>query len=173
MAKETEFFENLRFSLAMKENLLYNICRIKMRRMFMKRNFFLLLAAVLTLVCLTGCASAMFLDEVIPELMDITTQYPHVEKVTVTNGATGASIEYTDPEMQDNIRMMFEGVQCTRRKGNGVAADEPLFTVTFHAVDGDTVIYVLSGSSYVIGEYTYKAITFGVDTVYLENLFAE
>ena len=138
----------------------------------MKRNFWILLTAVLAVFCLAGCASDIFLDEVIPELMDITTQYPHVEKVTVVNGATGESIEYTDPEMQDNIRMMFEGVQCTRRKGSGVAADEPLFTVTFHAVDGDTVIYVLSGSSYVIGEYTYKAITFGVDTVYLENLFA-
>lgn len=139
----------------------------------MKRNFGILLTILLAAFCFAGCASDIFLDEVIPELMDMTTQYPHVEKVTVVNGATGESIEYTDPEMQDNIRMMFEGVQCTRKKGNGVAADEPLFTVTFHAVDGDTVIYVLSGSSYVIGEYTYKAITFGVDTVYLENLFAE
>ncbi len=139
----------------------------------MRRKFQILLTAVLAAVLLTGCASDIFLDEVIPELMDITTQYPHVEKVTVTNGATGESIEYTDPAMQDNIRMIFEGVQCTRKKGNGVSADEPLFTVTFHAVDGDTVIYVLSGSSYVIGEYTYKAITFGVDTVYLENLFVE
>lgn len=139
----------------------------------MKRNFRILLTVLLAVLCLTGCASDIFLDEVIPELIDITTQYPHVEKVTVTNGATGESIEYTDPDMQDNIRMMFEGVQCTRKKGNGVAADEPLFTVTFHALDGDTVIYVLSDSYYEIGEYTYKAITFGVDLVYLESLFAE
>ena len=139
----------------------------------MKRNFGILLAAVLAVLCLAGCASDIFLDEVIPELIDISTQYPHVEKVTVTNEATGESIEYTDPKMQDNIRMIFEGVQCTRKKGSGVPADGVLFTVTFHALDGDTVIYVLSGSSYVIGEYTYKAITFGVDTVYLENLFAE
>ncbi len=137
----------------------------------MKRNFGILLAVLLTAFCFTGCASDIFLDEVIPELMDITTQYPHVEKVTVMNGATGESIEYTDPEMQDNIRMMFEGVQCTRKKTGAPAADAVQFTVTFHAVDGDTVVYVLSGSSYVIGEYTYKAITFGVDTVYLENLF--
>lgn len=137
----------------------------------MKRNFGILLTVLLTALCFAGCASDIFLDEVIPELMDITTQYPHVEKVTVLNGATDESIEYTDPEMQDNIRMMFEGVQCTRKKASGVSADEPLFTVTFHALDGDTVVYVLSGSSYVIGEYTYKAITFGVDTVYLENLF--
>ena len=139
----------------------------------MIRKILLLTAVLLALVLLTGCASDIFLDEVIPELMDITTQYPHVEKVTVVNGGTGESIEYTDPAMQDNIRMMFEGVQCTRKKGSGTAAGEPLFTVTFHALDGDTVIYVLSGSSYVIGEYTYKAITFGVDLVYLENLFAE
>lgn len=139
----------------------------------MKRKIGILLSAMLTVLFLTGCASDYFLGEVIPELIDISTQYPHVEKVTVQNGATGGSIEYTDPKMQDNIRMIFEGVQCTRKKGNGVAADEPLFTVTFHALDGDTVIYVLSGSSYVIGEYTYKAITFGVDTVYLENLFVE
>ncbi len=138
----------------------------------MRRKFRILLTAVLAAVLFTGCASDYFLDDVIPELIDISTQYPHVEKVTVTNGATGESIEYTDPEMQDNIRMLFEGVQCTRKKGS-VTADEPLFTVTFHALDGDTVIYVLSDSYYEIGEYTYKAITFGVDTVYLENLFAE
>lgn len=138
----------------------------------MKRNFRILLTVLLAVLCLTGCASDIFLDEVIPELIDITTQYPHVEKVTVVNNATGAGIEYTDPEMQDNIRMLFEGVQCTRKKGS-VTADEPLFTVTFHALDGDTVIYVLSDSYYEIGEYTYKAITFGVDLVYLENLFAE
>ena len=139
----------------------------------MKRNFGILLAALFAILLLTGCASDYFLDDIIPELIDISTQYPHVEKVTVQNGATGEAIEYTDPKMQDNIRMIFEGVQCTRRKGSGVPADGVLFTVTFHALDGDTVIYVLSGSSYVIGEYTYKAITFGVDTVYLENLFAE
>ena len=138
----------------------------------MKQKFAILSALLLAAVFLTGCASDYFLDEVIPELIDISTQYPHVEKVTVTNGATGESVEYTDPKMQDNIRMIFEGVQCTRKKGS-VTADEPLFTVTFHALDGDTVIYVLSDSYYEIGEYTYKAITFGVDTVYLENLFAE
>lgn len=139
----------------------------------MKRKFMILSALLLAAVFLTGCASDYFLDEVIPELIDISTQYPHVEKVTVTNGATGESVEYTDPKMQDNIRMIFEGVQCTRSKGSGVPADGVLFTVTFHTVDGDTAVYVLSQSSYVIGEYTYKAITFGVDTVYLENLFVE
>ena len=138
----------------------------------MKRKFMILSALLLAAVFLTGCASDYFLDEILPELIDISTQYPHVEKVTVTNGATGESVEYNDPKMQDNIRMLFEGVQCTRKKGS-VTADEPLFTVTFHALDGDTVIYVLSDSYYEIGEYTYKAITFGVDTVYLENLFAE
>ena len=139
----------------------------------MKQKFAILAALLLAAVFLTGCASDYFLDEVIPELIDISTQYPHVEKVTVTNGATGESVEYTDPKMQDNIRMIFEGVQCTRSKGSGVPADGVLFTVTFHTVDGDTAVYVLSQSSYVIGEYTYKAITFGVDTVYLENLFVE
>ena len=139
----------------------------------MKRNFGILLAVGLAVLCLAGCASDIFLDEVIPELIDISTQYPHVEKVTVQNGATGESIEYTDPKMQDNIRMMFEGVQCTRKKGSGSYVDEPRFTVTFHALDGDTVIEVYSSMIYEIGEYTYKAITFGVDTVYLENLFAK
>ena len=139
----------------------------------MKRKFMILSALLLAAVFLTSRASDYFLDEVIPELIDISTQYPHVEKVTVTNGATGESVEYTDPKMQDNIRMIFEGVQCTRSKGSGVPAEGVLFTVTFHTVDGDTVVEVLSQSSYVIGEYTYKAITFGVDTVYLENLFAE
>lgn len=140
----------------------------------MKRKFLALLSAVLIICGMTGCmATAYFLDEVLPELMDISTQLPNVETVTVVNGATGESIEYTDPEMHDNIRMIFEGVQCTRQKGNAAAADDVAFTVTFHAVNGDTVIYVLSESSYVIGEYTYKAITFGVDLVYLENLFVE
>jgi len=138
----------------------------------MKRSFRILLTALLMVFCLAGCASDIFLDEVIPELMDITTQYPHVEKVTVTNAA-GESLEYTDAEMHDNIRMRFEGVQCTRKKADAPAADDVQFTVTFHTVDGETVVYVLSGSSYVIGEYAYKAITFGVDTVYFENLFAE
>ena len=55
----------------------------------MKRNFRILLTVLLAVLCLAGCASDIFLDEVIPELIDITTQYPHVEKVTVTNGATG------------------------------------------------------------------------------------
>lgn len=139
----------------------------------MKGKIRIAAAILLAVFCFTGCASDIFLDEVIPELMDITTQYPHVEKVTVVDGATGESIEYTDPEMQDNIRMMFEGVQCTRKKGSSSYVDEPRFTVTFHALDGDTVIEVYSGMIYEIGEYTYKAITFGVDMVYLENLFAE
>lgn len=131
-----------------------------------KRLAILLLSAVLLL---TGCG-AYFLDEVLPELMDISTQYPNVESVTVTELASGDTVTYAEPDMQDNIRMLFEGVQCTREKTT-VGAEDAVYTVEFKAQDGDTVIYVISGSEYVIGEYKYKAITFGVDMIYLENLF--
>lgn len=131
-----------------------------------KRLAILLLSAVLLL---TGCG-AYFLDEVLPELMDISTQYPNVESVTVTELASGDTVTYAEPDMQDNIRMLFEGVQCTREKTT-VGAEDAVYTVEFKAQDGDTVIYVISGSEHVIGEYKYKAITFGVDMIYLENLF--
>lgn len=127
---------------------------------------------LVTVLFLSGCgAGAYFLDDVLPELIDISTQYPNVESVTVTNIASGESVTYTDPDMQDNIRMLFEGVQCTRKKSTEKIT-EAVYTVTFGALKGSTVIYVISGSEYVIGEYTYKAITFGADMVYLENLFA-
>lgn len=132
------------------------------------------ITALLVLVALLFCgcgAKAYFLGDVLPELMDITTQYPNVESVTVGNIASGETLTYTDAGMQDNIRMLFEGVQCTRTKSTAKIT-EAVYTVTFNAIGESTVIYVISGSEYVIGEYTYKAITFGVDMVYLENLFA-
>lgn len=138
----------------------------------MKTRTILALALAVGTLLFCGCsAKAYFLGDVLPELMDITTQYPNVESVTVTNIASGETLTYTDAGMQDNIRMLFEGVQCTRKKSTS-GMTEAVYKVEFNALSGGTVVYVVSGSECVIGEYTYKAITFGVDMVYLENLFA-
>ena len=138
----------------------------------MKRKFMILSALLLAAVFLTGCASDYFLDEVIPELIDISTQYPHVEKVTVTNGATGESVEYTDPKMQDNIRMIFDGVQCTRSKGSGVPADGVLFTVTFHTVDGDTAAQIVRDlQPRLVIPMHYRSETFGFDNIDTADAF--
>ena len=124
---------------------------------------------------LTACGTPglYVLDDYIPELIDITTQYPYTEKITVTDCSTGDVREYTDGEMHDNIRMHFEGIQCTRDKVKENAVYTPLYEVTFYATDRTTAVTVLSDSAYLIGEYRYDAITSGVDLVYLANLFAE
>ncbi len=140
----------------------------------MKKNLAMILVCVCVVMCLGGCRKTpglYVLDDYIPELMDVTTQYPYVEKISVTDCASGNTVEFTDGVTHDIIRMQFEGIQCIREK-TGAADYGPLFTVTFYTTDGETTVYVLSKSEYIIGEYLYEAMTAGVDVVFFENLFA-
>ncbi len=137
----------------------------------MKKIFAMLMLLLMLTAC--GTPGLYVLDDYIPELIDIETQYPYTEKITVMNCTTGAELEYTDGEMHDNIRMHFEGIQCTRDKVKENAVYTPLYEVTFYATDMTTTVTVLSDSAYLIGGYRYDAITSGVDLMYLENLFAE
>ena len=135
----------------------------------MKKFLSLLMIALMLTAC--GTPGLYVLDDEIPELINITTQYPYTEKITVVNCADGSTLEYTDAKMHDNLRMNFEGIQCIREKIDETAVYTPQFEVTFHTTDGEVTVTVLSDSAYLLNGYRYDAITSGVDLVYFTNLF--
>lgn len=126
-----------------------------------------------TLLCLAGCGSFRVyqFDEIIPPLWDITTQNPYTEKICVTNCSTGETLEYTEGDDHDMIRMRLEGIQAIREKDKGDSS--PLYEITFYTTDGTTSISVLSEYDCVIDGYRYEALRSGFDLLYFEALFTE
>ncbi|MGN1347234.1 MAG: hypothetical protein ACI4V1_10655 [Eubacteriales bacterium] len=137
------------------------------------KRFFAPLVTLLLFLTACGTPGLYLLEDELPVLMDITTQYPYTEKITVTDCASGEVREYIDGAAHDRIRMQFEGIQCIREKKNAGTDSAPQFEVTFYTTDGQTTVTILSASAYLIGEYRYDAMTSGVDLVYFRNLFAE
>lgn len=125
---------------------------------------------LLSVMVLTGCGSLTTYDlgELIPELWDITTQYPYTEKITVTDCTNGTVLEFTDSSDMSNIRMQLEGIACIREKEEGTA---PLYEITFHTTAGTESIEILSEYYYMFGGYRYNAVGAGVDLIYLAGLF--
>jgi len=142
----------------------------------MKRIVLLLMAALFILPGLTGCQEPMVynLSELIPELMDIETQYPYVEKIIVTDTETGEQMEFTEGVDHDRIRMQFQDLQCIREKESGSV---PGYLVSFVTTDGTTDVLVVSreGSyltnAVVIGGYRYECLISGVDQTFFAGLF--
>lgn len=125
---------------------------------------------VLAVLILTSCASLQVykLGDVIPPLYDISTQTVYVENVTVTNHSTGAAISFDSAADHDLIRMQFEGIRCTREEIT--EARSPIYTVVFTTRDGDIILYVISDTEFVIGEYCYEAVRFSADLLVLDSL---
>lgn len=125
------------------------------------------------LFCLAGCGSFKVyeMNDILPPLVDITTQYPYTEKITVTNCSTGETLEFTEGTDHNLIRMRLEGIQAIREK----VKDEitPLYEITFFTTDGTTAVSILSEYDCVIDGYRYEALRSSVDLIYFENLFAE
>ena len=129
---------------------------------------------LITLICLfwfSSCSTAVYtLGDVLPELIDVTTQDPYVESVTVFETESQRSVTFTDGITHNNIRMQFEGIECTREKSK---KDYPsLYTVTFSTTNGDVKVYIVSNHEFIINGYLYKSIALELDLVYFEHLFS-
>ena len=138
----------------------------------MKRLFCVLMAIVM--LVLTGCGSFKVYDinEIVPPLIDVTTQYPYTEKITVTNCTTGETQEFTEGSDHDLIRMQFEGIEAVREKVKNTQEFTPLFVITFHTTEGKTDIQLLDNSyRFIIDGYLYDALRAKIDIVFFENLF--
>lgn len=125
------------------------------------------------LLCLVSCGSfrVYSFDELLPPLMDITTQYPYTEKITVTCCTNGETVEYTEASDQDMLRMRLQGIQAIREKAKNENA--PLYEITFHTTEGVLKIAVLSEYDCIIDGYRYEALRSGFDLLYFEDLFIQ
>jgi len=138
-----------------------------------------LLSVFLLLLGLVSCGelTAYDLDDFIPPLMDIETQYPYVEKIIVTKTETGETVEFTEGEDHNNIRMLFEEMKCVRReKAPEVNTG---FNVSFVTTKETVNVFIpVEAEQYqagyvYIGEYEFEFLANGVDTFYFESLFKE
>lgn len=111
------------------------------------------------------------LDDHLPPIMDITTQYPYVTSIEVTDNSSGVTLEFTEEKELGSIRMRFEGIKCIRE--NDSVEHEILYTVVFHTTDSDFTIEIYSETDYVIDGYHYEAMRFSVDLFYFNALFTE
>lgn len=141
----------------------------------MKRFLTALLASaiLLSLLTLTGCdAPGVYkMNDVLPPLIDIKTQYPCLERITVVQVSTGKTLELTEPDDLDKLRMQFEGIKAIREKYDGGLSF--LYEVTFTATDRELTLSIASGEKYVMDGYLYDVMVAGIDLYYLDSLFAE
>ena len=133
-------------------------------------------AALLVLIMLTlsGCGSFKVYDinEIIPPLIDVTTQYPYTEKITVTKCDTGETLEFTEGADHDLIRMQFEGIPAIREKLKASASVNPLYEVTFYTTEGSVTVSVLENKfNFAIDGYMYETMRSAIDLLFFENLF--
>ncbi len=139
----------------------------------------ILLSLLIITVGLVSCGElrAYDLDDFIPPLMNIETQYPYVEKIVVAKTETGESVELTEWADHNNVRMQFEEQKCVRRESTKEITEG--FSVTFYTTDGEVTVRIpVEAEAYqadyvYIGEYEFEMLANGVDTFYFESLFAE
>ena len=138
----------------------------------MKKFLGAIIIAIIILSTLS-CSSlrTYYLDEYLPELIDITTQYPYTESITVTEVSTGKTVDFTTGEEMDNIRMQFEGIECTRHDLTENYA--PAYEVCFRTTDGDVILGIASTTHFIIGEYRFSSIALKFDLFYFEKLFED
>lgn len=131
-------------------------------------------AAFLIIICLFSFASCdapgvYKLDDYLPPLIDITTQYPYITSIEVTDNTSGASLEFVDSANLDSIRMRLEGIKCIREKDDG--SYPIVYTIVFNTTDSVFTIGIASENDYVIDGYHYEAMRSGVDMLYFAGLF--
>lgn len=138
----------------------------------MKRALCLFIALILSLSAIScGTPGLYVIDELIPPLIDISTQYPCLEKITVFSSDTQTELEFTEGTELDNIRMRFEGIKCIREKLPDAADHPSAYTVAFFTSDSEVKIYLVSESVCIINDYKYEAMTSGFDFMYFAGLF--
>lgn len=128
-----------------------------------------LIVLILSALLLMGCGSLQTYDigDLLPDVWDITTQYPYTQQITVTNCVTGDTVEFTDALDMNVVRMQLEGIQCIREK----ESESPIFEISFKTPDGITKLGIISEYYYMFDGYRYNAIGNGVDLVFFNNLF--
>lgn len=145
----------------------------------LKRNGLILCTvAISVIVCLvfSGCSildkfSVYELSDVLPQIeSDDQFHTVYVSRVEITSAAKGESITVSGTDVE-SFYMNFEGVQCSREKGDDVTG--AMFLVTFKFADGrdDTKLYIIDGYTFVYEGYTYTSLNGRVNTDYLGLLF--
>ncbi len=139
----------------------------------MKHTLFHCLILLLALLCLSGCSSAVIhdFDDLLPPLIDITTQYPYITSIVVGDVQSNDMVTLTDGVDMDTMRMQFEGIRALRKKADDT--ETALYTVCFVTTDGNFQIDVISETEFVIDGYYYEAVRFGTDLYYLGSLFGK
>ncbi len=145
----------------------------------MKRILSLLLTAMFAVLTLTACTEPVVyrLDDFIPPLMDIDTQYPYVTEITVTDLAAGDTVAFTEGADHNRIRMQFEELECLRTKDFRAVTEG--YAVSFITTNETVTLTIpkekdtfLSTFVY-IGEYEFEVLRMGVDTAFFASLFEE
>lgn len=143
----------------------------------MKKICLILLSVWFVLMCVTGCTDLMTynLSDIIPELMDMETQYPYVEKIIVTKIETGETVTFAEGTEHDRIRMQFEEIQCVRKKNTAEVTSG--YSVNFITTDGNTEVLIPETdyqAKYVtIGDYRYELLVNGIDLTFFASMFEE
>lgn len=137
----------------------------------------LMMLSVLLVFLNVGCTELVVynLSDIIPELMDMETQYPYVEKIIVTKIETGNSVTFTEGTDHDKIRMQFEEMQCVRKKSTAEVTSG--YSVNFITTDGNTEV-IIHGTDYqakfvTIGDYQYELLINGIDITFFAAMFEE
>lgn len=141
----------------------------------MKKRLFSLLAALLILCQLTGCAVS--LSDALPPLDDATTKTQNVTTVTVRRYADEAVFTITDPVALDTLYSQLSGIRGTRKKmevREYLDTYPPLYMITFADGNGAVAELLLTNeTTFYYDGYAYDALRGGADLLYFANLFSE
>ncbi len=141
----------------------------------MKKSLFSLLAALLILCQLTGCAVS--LSDALPPLDDATTKTQNVTTVTVRRYADEAVFTITDPVALDTLYSQLSGIRGTRKKmevREYLDTYPPLYMITFADGNGAVAELLLTNeTTFYYDGYAYDALRGGADLLYFDSLFAE
>lgn len=141
----------------------------------MKKRLFSLLAALLILCQLTGCAVS--LSDALPPLDDATTKTQNVTTVAVRRYADEAVFTITDPVALDTFYNQLSGIRGTRKKmevREYLDTYPPLYMITFADGNGAVAELLLTNeTTFYYDGYAYDALRGGADLLYFNSLFAE
>ena len=141
----------------------------------MKKRLFSLLAALLILCQLTGCAVS--LSDALPPLDDAAKKTQNVTTVAVRRYADEAVVTITDPVALDTLYSQLSGIRGTREKMEAreyLDTYPPLYMISFADGNGAVADLLLTDeTTFYYDGYAYDALRGGADLLYFANLFSE
>jgi len=137
------------------------------------RKLFCILA--LCAVLLTGCTSYMLTDQ-LPTLMNQDTQMPEITSIDVVRLSDNAVVTLESIDKLTEMINHITGIQCirTRQPIASYAEQYPLqYEIIFRTANGSTELYVSASTEFYLENYSYSALSGGIDFFYLDYMFAD